>query len=308
MSDSKPAVPAWLPPKFGPIPLAETTATGLKRHTIRYAIIGGFRPPELDLYLPEGDGPFPIVVWVHGGGYTGGSRRDFTPWLEKAGMIQRVLDAGMAFASVDYRLGYEVTFPQAIHDVNSAIRWLAAHAGKLGLDADRIALWGESAGGHLASLVALTQGDEYFEGNNGVARPVQFRIRALLDWYGAADLNTIVRPMDGSDESLDDLMRFPPEYFNLGASRWKDTQLRAQASPISYVSAAMPKTLRIHGTADGMVPYSQSVEFYEAAIHAGGDCQLIAVDGADHAWFGLAQDRVTEVVATSVAFLKSALG
>lgn len=292
-----------MPPKFGPIPPAETTLSGLKRHTVRYAIIGGFRPPELDLYLPEGDGPFPLVVWVHGGGYAGGSRRDFTPWLETAGLIQKTLAAGIAFASVDYRLGFETVFPGAVHDVNSALRWLAAHAYKLGLDPHRFALWGESAGGHLASLVALTPGDEYFEGDNGVARGVEFKIRALVDWYGAADLNTIVRPMDGTDESVPELFRFPPEYFNLGAARWKDTELRSLASPVNHVHAGMPPTLRIHGTADLMVPYTQSVEFYEAALQAGGNCQLITVDGGDHAWFGLPQPKVTEVVEQSIAFL-----
>ncbi|MEN9715886.1 MAG: hypothetical protein RJA35_1353 [Actinomycetota bacterium] len=299
-------VPAWMPPKFGPVPEPETTASGLKRYTARYAIIGGFRPPELDLYLPEGEGPFPLVMWVHGGGYTGGSRRDFTPWLERAGMIQRTLEAGIAFASVDYRLGLEAVFPAAVHDANSALRWLAYHAGKLGLDVQRFGIWGESAGGHLASLTALTQSNEFFTGTNGVAE-AGFEIRALVDWYGGSDLNTIVRPMDGSDESLPDLMRYPPEYFNLGADRWLDPELRAKASPVNYVSAAMPPTLRVHGTADFMVPFAQSVEFYEAAIHSGGNCKLVTVEGADHAWFGLEQSRVDEVVATSIAFLAEAL-
>jgi len=304
---SQAPTPAWLPPKFGPIPPAEITTAGVKRHTIRYAIIGGFRPPELDLYLPEGDGPFPAVVWVHGGGYTGGSRRDFTPWLERAGMIQQVLAAGMAFASVDYRLGLEAIFPAAVHDVNSALRWLALHSPKLRLDHSRFALWGESAGGHLASLVALTRGNEFFEGSNGVDREQNFAVRALIDWYGAADLNTIVRPMDGSDESLPELQRFPPEYFNLGRENWLDSDLRAKASPVNYVAAGMPPTLRVHGTIDGMVPFSQSVEFYEAAIHAGGDCRLIAIEGGEHAWFGLEQAKVDEIVLGSVEFLRDHL-
>jgi acetyl esterase/lipase len=308
--DSK-APPAWLPPTFGPIPPAETTASGLKRLTVRYALISGYRPLELDLYLPtavSAGRPVATVIWVHGGGYAGGSRRDFTPWLERAGFIQQVLDAGMAFASIDYRLGLEATFPAAIHDGNSALRWLAQHASKLGLDPSRFALWGESAGGHLASLVALTQGDSFFEGDNGVPRGVGYRVRALCDWYGAADLITIIRPMDGTDESIPEQFRFPPEYFNLGAARWREAELRRQASPASYVSAAMPPTLRIHGTADQMVPFSQSVEFYEAALLAGGSCQLVEVEGGDHAWFGLAQERVTEVVSQSVEFLKSHLG
>lgn len=306
MPDSAPALPAWVPPLFGPIPPAETTASGLKRLTVKYALIGGFRPLELDLYLPEGVPAgrlLPVVIWVHGGGYAGGSRRDFTPWLEKAGLIQKVLAAGFAFVSLDYRLGFEASFPAAIHDGNSALRWLAHHANKLGLDANRFALWGESAGGHLASLVALTQGDPFFEGDNGVARGVNYKIAALCDWYGAADLNTIVRPMDGTDESLPELFRFPPEYFNLGAQRWQDRELRRQASPVEYVSGSMPPTLRVQGSADQMVPYSQSVEFYDAALQAGGSCELVTVEGGDHAWFGLPQAQVDEVVDASVAFL-----
>jgi acetyl esterase/lipase len=305
----KPA-PAWLPPTFGPIPPSETTASGLKRLTVRYALIGGYRPLELDLHLPDGttaESNLPVVVWVHGGGYTSGSRRDFTPWLERSGQIQRVLGKGFAFASIDYRLGLEATFPAALHDLNSALRWLALHAPKIGLDPSRFALWGESAGGHLASLVALTQGNAEFAGTNGVPGGVDFQIRALCDWYGAADLTTIVRPMDGTDESLPELFRFPPEYFNLGAERWRDTELRRVASPVSYVSVAMPPTLRIHGTADQMVPFSQSVEFHDAALVAGGRCELLAIDGGDHAWFGLPQERLNQVVERSVDFLSAHL-
>jgi acetyl esterase/lipase len=299
--------PAWLPPTFGGVPRPEQTTDGTARYNVRYAIIGGFRPLELDLYLPKGDGPFPVVVWVHGGGYAGGSRREFTPWLEKAGLIEQVLAAGMAFVSVDYRLGFEAIFPAAVHDLNSALRWLARHAGLLGLDSSRFALFGESAGGHLASLTALTQGNPFFEGTNGVPVGAGFQLKALVDWYGAADLNTIVRPMDGTDASLPELFRFPPEYFNLGSERWKDSELRAAASPVNHVHEAMPPTLRVHGTTDAMVPHSQSVEFMDAALVAGASCQLISVDGGDHAWFGLAQDRVNQVVQESVAFLAAHL-
>jgi acetyl esterase/lipase len=303
---SQPA-PAWLPPTFGGVPKPEKTTDGVTRYNVRYAIIGGFRPLELDLYLPEGNGPFPVVVWVHGGGYTGGSRRDFTPWLEKAGLIEQVLAAGIAFVSVDYRLGYESVFPAAIHDLNSALRWLARHASLLKLDSNRFALFGESAGGHLASLTALTQGDKFFAGTNGVPAGEHFAVKALVDWYGASDLNTIVRPMDGTDASLPDLFRYPPEYFNLGAERWQDSQLRGLASPVNHVSASMPPTLRVHGTVDGMVPFSQSVEFHDAALLAGGRCELISVEGGDHAWFGLSQERVNQVVRQSVAFLATHL-
>ena len=295
-----------MPPTFGPIPPAETTASGLKRLTVRYALIGGFRPLELDLYLPDAagvTGDSPVVIWVHGGGYAGGSRRDFTPWLEKAGLIQQVLAQGFAFVSLDYRLGFEATFPAAVHDANSALRWLAHHAPKLGLDATRFALWGESAGGHLASLTALTKGDPWFEGSNGVDPGVAFEVKALVDWYGASDLNTIVRPMDGTDETLPELFRFPPEYFNLGAEHWQHAALRRKASPVEYVAADMPPTLRVHGTADGMVPFGQSVEFYDAALLAGARCELISVEGGDHAWFGLPQAEVNRVVEQSVAFL-----
>jgi len=299
--------PAWLPPTFGGVPKPEQTTDGVTRYNIRYALLGGFRPLELDLYLPKGEGSFPVVVWVHGGGYTTGGRRDFTPWLEKAGLIEQTLAAGMAFVSVDYRLGYEAIFPAAVHDVNSALRWLAKHSALLRLDASRFGLFGESAGGHLASLTALTQGNEFFAGSNGVPAGEQFAVKALVDWYGASDLNTIVRPMDGTDASLPELFRYPPEYFNLGAERWQDTELRGLASPVNHVSANMPPTLRVHGTADGMVPFSQSIEFHDAALLVGGHCELISVDGGDHAWFGLVQERVNQVVRDSVSFLASHL-
>ena len=297
----------FAPPTFGGIPEPEQITDALLRYNIQYALVAGFRPLELDLYLPTTavSSAMPVVAWVHGGGYAGGHRRSFAPWYrpKQVELLAREVNAlGFAFVSVDYRLGKEANFPSAIHDLNAALRWLTAHHDQLSLKPEFV-LWGESAGAHLAAMTMLTKGDPYFEGTLGAKPAFGFQFLGLLDWFGAANLNSIVRPMNGTGGDDSDVMAYPPEYYNLGAERWRDPEWLAKASPVNHATGQAPPTLIMHGTADTMVPIQQSYEFAERLQAAGTWVELVEVPGAEHAWMGARTEQIDELISSGLNFI-----
>ncbi|WP_131763910.1 alpha/beta hydrolase, partial [Actinomadura fibrosa] len=139
-----------------PLPPAERPAAGVRllRGAV-YAVRPGFRPLELDLWLPDGThGPLPVIVFVHGGGWRAGSRTGLGPRFRdwRPGPFARMARAGFAVACASYRLTGEAAHPAQLDDLAAALGWLRARAGELNLDPRRTVAWGESAGGHLAAL------------------------------------------------------------------------------------------------------------------------------------------------------------
>lgn len=258
-----------------------------------YATVLGHRPLRLDLRVPAGDGPWPLVVWVHGGGWRTGDRRLLPGTIAPLRFFERVQRRGYAVASVDYRLSAEARFPAQLHDVKAAIRWLRAHAAPLGLDAGRFALWGESAGGHLAALAGLTAGDAALEGDVGLTG-VSSAAHAVVDWYGVSDILAMGgRSPDSPTAQL------------LGAPPAEVRDLATQASPTEHAHGDAPPFLCMHGTDDKVVPYSQS-EHLAALLHAyGARCDLYPVRGADHIFEG-APD-VAALIDASIDFLDDVL-
>jgi acetyl esterase/lipase len=143
----------------------------------------GHERQRLDLYLPPaGDRPTPVIVWVHGGGWAGGSKAR-TP-------ASRMVQAGFAVAAINYRLSQHAIFPAQIHDCKAAIRWLRAHAAEYRLDPKHIGVWGSSAGGHLVALMGTSNGVADLEGQLG--HPEQSSdIQAVVDWFGPTDFLTV---------------------------------------------------------------------------------------------------------------------
>ena len=292
--------PVFLPPTFKAPDAAVLMADGHRRIEGNFALVPGYRALQLDVHLPAGDGPFPFVVWIHGGGYSMGDRRSVSPWLEQADMIGKSLAKGIAFVSIEYRLGYEAQFPAAVHDANAALRYLARYAAELRLDPQRVALWGESAGSHLAMLTAYTRGQDFFNGDLGVRAENPLQVKLMLNWFGATDLNTIKRPMDGSNAAMPEGFRYTPEYFNLGADRHTDAELRKLASPITHLAGATMPTVIFHGTGDSMVPFQQARALQTALTAAGRKVELIEIADAEHGWMGQPQDKVTSIVQESI--------
>jgi acetyl esterase/lipase len=279
-----PSGPPLPPPAHeAPLPPARRGAGGTRLLLgVPYAAIPGVRPLELDLYLPPGErGPVPVVVFLHGGGWRLGSRHTAGPAFRGADPtpFERVAQAGIAVASVDYRLSAEATFPAQLHDAKAAVRWLRARAGELGVDAGRIAAWGESAGGHLAELLGLVT-DPALEGDVGLTGPSS-AVAAVAAWYAPSDVAAVA-----TDTGADPADPGTREAQLLGAPAPAVPDVAAQASPLTHVSPAAPPFLLLHGRADRFVPCVQSERLAAALRSAGVPAELHLLDGADHMWLG----------------------
>jgi acetyl esterase/lipase len=248
---------------------------------VPYAEVEGARPLELDLWLPDADAAdAPLVLFLHGGAWRRGRRDDMglrtRPW--SPGPFARIAAAGLAVACVDYRLSGEAVFPAQIDDVRAALRWLVLRSGELGIDPRRVVAWGESAGGHLASLLALTS-----------AAP---RLAGAVIWYGPSDLA---------------LSPGPPESLLLGAGPAADPARARDASPVAHVHRDAPPFLLVHGEDDSLVPCAHSRALAARLREAGAPAYLRLVPSADHGWHGIPDDEVEAVFSTSLRFALNAV-
>jgi acetyl esterase/lipase len=219
---------------------------------------------KLDLYLPKGGDSVPIVLWVHGGGWEGGSKNGGNPAL---GLLSR----GFAVASTNYRLSRHAPLPAQIHDVKAAVRFLRANAKKHGLDADRIGVAGASAGGHLVALLG-TGGDVKDLDGDGGHKDASSRVQCVLDFFGPTDLSRLSPPRAPAN----------PVTRLLGGSTADKRALVALGNPITHVTKDDPPFLIVHGDKDTLVPLSQSELLHEALKRAGVDSTLKVVPNAGH--------------------------
>jgi acetyl esterase/lipase len=258
---------------------ARATAGGLRYEGISFSLPNGYRPLLLDLHVPGGaGGAVPVVVWIHGGGFRSGDRRYLPDTMVPGSVFDALLEAGMAVATIDYRLSGEAHFPAQLDDVNAALEYLRTFAVALGLDPERMGTWGESAGATLAALAALTTE----------------RISAAVLWYSPTDL-TAMHP-DNPDGTVGRL---------IGGAPSRLPQLAAQASPVTHVSAKAPPFLLLHGTADNVLPAEHSQRLHTLLLEAGARSTYLPVEGAGHCFVGF--DDVPDLIATSVAFLAQEL-
>jgi acetyl esterase/lipase len=227
------------------------------RPDVEYASVGG-ESLQLDACIPEGEGPFPIAILIHGGGWGGGDKaNEYVPPTEQ------LTKANFAWFSINYRLAPRHRWPACMEDVRTAIDWVKQHAAEFKGDPNRIALIGYSAGGHLAAYAAATANDD--------ARP-----QALVVLAGPTDLVADCERRGGMSPSLQAL-------FDRDITL--DDEARAilrQTSPLNQVTGKMPPSLLIHGTLDVSVPYSQSVNFQAKLKELGTSCDLITIPGGEH--------------------------
>jgi len=295
-----------LPPAHqAPLPPARSGAAGTRSLLgVPYAAIPGIRPVELDLHLPpESDTPPPVVVFLHGGGWRVGSRSSVGPAYagQRPTAFERVAQAGIAVACVDYRLSGEATWPAQLHDAKAAVRWLRARAGELGVDRDRIAAWGESSGGHLAELLGLTGDDDDLAGDVGITGPSS-AVAAVVAWYAPSDLAAV--PGDLGADPRDPATR---EALLLGAPAVEVPELAAEASLISHVSPGAPPVLLLHGAADGFIPCVQSERLYQALLEVGVEVELDVYEDADHMWRG-SPEAAEQALERTIDVLRRRLG
>ncbi|MDQ0675170.1 acetyl esterase/lipase [Pseudarthrobacter siccitolerans] len=279
---------------------------------VTYARALGFRPLKMDIWLPrQATAPVPLVVWVHGGAFQLGDRRELPPTFAPNSVFRLLNEAGIACATADYRHCLEAPFPAQLHDLKAAVRYLREFAEGLGVDPERFGAWGESAGGHLVALLGLTGGREDLHGGLG-AQAHSSGISAVVDFYGVSSLVDIP-PMNTPDGLLPPAltaavpagMSLQPEYMLVGGS--DDPALLAAASPVSYVTADAAPFLLIHGDSDGLVPHSQTDLLAAALATAGVEHEVVTIKGGDHCFFG-AEDQLDAILAAAVRFFSEKLG
>jgi acetyl esterase len=226
------------------------------RTDIEFASKGDVRL-TLDAYVPEGAGPFPAVIVVHGGGFTRGDKQTFVKPL-----FEPLSRGGFAWFTINYRLAPAYRFPAAVEDVESAVEYVKTHAKQYKADSNRIALVGESAGGHLVSFA-------------GTRKKPNARVAAVVSFYGPHDLASRAR----SQRILTDSIK---AFLGLSELNDESFELLRKASPITRVFKDMPPYLLIHGTKDDLVPYDQSVLMCEKMKQAGARCEIFTVEGGAH--------------------------
>jgi len=248
-----------------------------------YAEVDG-EPLRYDHYKPlAADGPAPCVIVVHGGGWHAGDPS------QAAGNALHFARRGIATVSISYRLAPAHRFPAPLDDVRRGIRQVRAHAGALGIDAERIALLGLSAGAHLALLAHLVRDVPELEPDlPAELADVSEDVRAVVAHYGPYDLARR-KPNPGWDPVADLLGE------RVGEPAWVRL-----ASPVRHAAGATAPVQLVHGTRDQVVSYKESVRMHEALEIAGKECQLLLLDGAPHAfqmdWRGDANRRANEAM------------
>jgi acetyl esterase/lipase len=224
----------------------------------------------LDLFLPRQPGRPPLIVWVHGGAWRSGSRKDMP--------LMAMVDRGFAVASVDYRLSPVARFPAQAHDVKAAIRFLGAKQEQYGYDAGRIAVAGNSAGGHLAALVGVTSGNTELEGTVGENPGQKSDVQAIVSLYGMSDLTTILGQSTPHGLSV----RVPALQLLLGGQPEQVPELARLASPVFHVDGGDPPLLLIHGDEDPQAPIEQSYELDRRYDALKLPHRLVVLHGSKH--------------------------
>jgi acetyl esterase/lipase len=235
---------------------------------------------KLDLYLPQGAGPFPLVLLVHGGGFGMG---DKSHMVSKAG-TDILLENGYAVAIVNYRLSMEAKAPAQIHDIKTAVRWLRAHAEKYDLDPDKFAVWGASAGANMAALLGTSCGVDALEGVYLGYGEVSSRVQAVVDWFGPVDFLAMDQQFSGKPHLQTHSAPDSPESLVLGVPIQSRPDLVKLCNPITYISPDVCPFLIQHGVEDNLVPVQQSQMLYDALLPViGADkVTLTLLEGASH--------------------------
>ena len=239
---------------------------------ITYLTANGF-DAKLDVYArTDQGGPFPTLIWIHGGGWVGGNKESATfsllPYLEM----------GWNVVNVEYRLGRVSLAPAAVEDCLCALRWVIRNAKQYGFDTNKIVTSGGSAGGHLALTTALTLAsaglDRQCPGTEAL------KVAAVVNWYGITDVADLLEGPNMKDYAVQWMGSMPNR-----------AEIAKRVSPLTYVRAGAPPVITIHGDADPTVPYSQATRLQEALRKAGVGEQLVTIPGGKHGGFSRAENE-----------------
>jgi acetyl esterase/lipase len=239
---------------------------------------------KVDIYLPgEGQGPFPVLVAIHGGAFMGGDKRD-----EQLIPMLAGLSRGYAIVSVNYRLSWEATFPAPVHDVKTAVRWIRGNAAAYGFDPQRIAAWGGSAGGYLALMLGLSSGVPELEDLHAGYAQQPSSVQAVVDWFGPTNFLKMDQQLAesglGPEAGMEHSGPDSPESLLLGGTITEIPEKVRAANPETYIGDQAAPALIQHGTRDLVVPVQQSMGVAAKLKKALGDEQvhLDLLAGAGH--------------------------
>ncbi len=225
---------------------------------------------KLDVAVPKGTGPFPLLIWIHGGGWEGGNKTGYGPFASQ-------LARGYAIATINYRYSKHAVFPAQIHDAKAAVRFLRANAKTYQLDTEKFGVGGSSAGGHLAALLGTSGGVKELEGEAD-AKPDTSRVQAVFDLFGPTDLGKL-SPAGAPANPVTRL---------LGGDTGLKKLLAQSGTPQTYITKDDPPFLIAHGDKDQLVPLKQSEDLHEALTKEGVPSELLVVKGAGHGGAGFA--------------------
>ncbi len=250
------------------------------RHDNKPILLNIARPANLP-------GKRPLVLWIHGGGWAGGSRNGLQHMAETCAAF------GYVSATTDYRLttgGHR--FPTQLQDVAAALAYLKKHADQFGIDTSRIIVGGDSAGGHLSLLLGMCRDPKLLGLKKEMA--ADFHIRAIVNIYGPTDMLALaaIQPKDPLTRPLIDAL--------MGESPDKARQKWINASPITFIDKACPPILTIHGDADSIVPFSQATTLDAQCKAAGQPHRLIRVHGANHGWIMFPKGNIVKSVIPAI--------
>ncbi len=236
---------------------------------------------KLDLARPkDGEGPFPAVLCIHGGGFRAGSRQGYD------GLVLRLAQKGYVAATIDYRLAPQYPFPAAVYDTKEAVRWLRANAKKYHIDPDRIGVTGGSAGGHLAQFLGVTAGVKEFEGD-GANREQSSRVACVVNYYGPSDFT---KSYGKSVDAAEVLPLF------LGGNLEQQRRRHVVASPLYWVTPDAAPTLCVHGTKDNYVAHEQAVWIVDRLKAAEVEAELLTLEGAGHGFKGADAEKADKAM------------
>ncbi|MBN1265579.1 MAG: alpha/beta hydrolase [Anaerolineales bacterium] len=257
----------------------------IKRKYINIPYASQSELQKVDIYLPEeGEGPFPVIISIHGGAFMGCDKSDtqVLPMLEG-------LKRSYAVVALNYRLSWEAIFPALIYDAKAAVRWIRANALKYHFDPDRIAAWGGSAGGYQSLMLGVTAGISELEDLSMGNSDQPSHITTFVSWYGPTNFlkmdeqlaaNGLPSPPGKEHNSSNS-----PESLLMGGTITEIPDKVRKASPFPYIRPNAAPALIQHGKMDPVVPFQQSVEFAEKMKGVVGEENVVLelLEDAEHA-------------------------
>ena len=242
----------------------------------------------LDLFVPKSEAPVPLIIWVHGGAWQGGSKDAGNPAL-------RFLEKGYAVAAINYRLSQHAIFPAQIQDCKEAVRFLRANAKKYNLNPDAFGVWGASAGGHLVALLGTSGGVKELALPDSPNKDVSDRVACVVDLFGPTDLLKMAA-QSKPNSKIDHDSPNAPEAKLIGGAVQENKEKAAKANPITYAGKDAAPFLILHGDSDPLVPLGQSELLKDALDKAGVAVELVVIKNGGHGGPGFAspenQDKI----------------